>query len=189
MAWPNPPKTWVTGELVDATDLNTELRDALNAIFPVGTFILRAATYTTVETAVEGRWLQCNGVAVSRTTYSVLFTYLNGLSPALPFGTGDGVTTFTLPDLRGRTAVAEGEHANVDSMGDSDGVAIANRQPQHRHTVVSFGTGSGGGQAISAPSSFTAQSSFNNSEIGPASSPLDAPAYLVVGSYFIKYTS
>jgi microcystin-dependent protein len=187
MAWPNPPATWTTGQVVTATDLNTELRDALISVLPIATLILRCAAYTTTETAVEGRWLQCNGAAVSRTTYAALFAYLNSLSPALPFGTGDGSTTFNLPDLRGRGAWAEGEHTTVDVMGDSDGVAVANRSPNHRHTVEYGGSGSDStilGDV--GPGSITAGEIATKSA-ATTGTPVDSPAYLVVGSYFIKY--
>lgn len=181
------PRTWVTGELVTGSLLNTHLRDNLNSVLPIGTYILRAANYATVETAVEGRWLQCNGVAVSRSTYSDLFSYLNGLTPALPFGTGDGVTTFTLPDLRGRAAFAEGEHTEMDAMGDSDGVAIANRSASHSHLLRSHNE--------TGFSQWLTRQAFNGGAAPPFGYPtsgnpnlLDKPAYLVAGSYFIKYT-
>lgn len=45
-------------------------------------------------------YLVCDGSAVSRTTYLTLFTALGGA--ASPYGSGDGSTTFNLPDLRGR---------------------------------------------------------------------------------------
>jgi microcystin-dependent protein len=54
------------------------------------------------------------GQAISRTTYAALFA-LTGTN----FGSGDGSTTFNLPDLRGRVA------AKVDNMGG----AAANRLP------------------------------------------------------------
>jgi phage-related tail fiber protein len=41
-------------------------------------------------------WLRCNGAAISRTTYSNLFSVI-GTS----FGVGDGSTTFNVPDFRG----------------------------------------------------------------------------------------
>jgi len=53
------------------------------------------------------------GQAVSRTTYATLFSMLSGLSPSLPFGPGDGATTFNLPDLRGRAIFG------LDNMGGS----------------------------------------------------------------------
>ena len=48
-------------------------------------------------------WLLCNGQTVSRTTYISLFTAIG-----TTFGAGDGVTTFTLPDMRGRISVGAG---------------------------------------------------------------------------------
>lgn len=51
-------------------------------------------------------WLMCDGSAVSRTTFAELFA-----SIGTTYGTGDGSTTFNLPDLRGRVA------AGKDNMG------------------------------------------------------------------------
>lgn len=41
-------------------------------------------------------YLACNGAAISRSTYSALFTVIG-----TTYGVGDGSTTFNLPDLRG----------------------------------------------------------------------------------------
>lgn len=46
--------------------------------------------------AVPSDYLECNGAAVSRTTYADLFSYLS-----TTYGVGNGSTTFNLPDLRG----------------------------------------------------------------------------------------
>lgn len=51
-------------------------------------------------------WLLCDGSAVSRTTYSRLFSAIGST-----YGAGDGSTTFNLPDLRGRAV------AGKDDMG------------------------------------------------------------------------
>ena len=51
-------------------------------------------------------WLLCFGQAVSRTTYAGLFATIS-----TTYGSGDGSTTFTLPDLRGRVVAGE------DDMG------------------------------------------------------------------------
>lgn len=48
-------------------------------------------------------WLVCDGSAVSRTTYATLFAAIG-----TTWGTGDGSTTFNLPDLRGRTPIGAG---------------------------------------------------------------------------------
>ena len=163
--------------------MNTHVRDNLISILPIATMILRAAPYTTTETAVEGRWLQCNGVAVSRTTYADLFNYLNSLSPALPFGEGDLVTTFNLPDMRGRTAYAEGEHADVDVMGDSDALAIASRGPAHHHRFDMEQPASGNGNNPGAGNTLAVGQDGTTTGGGAQ----DKPSYLVVGSYFIKF--
>jgi microcystin-dependent protein len=41
-------------------------------------------------------WMECNGAAISRTTYGTLFAAIG-----TNYGSGDGATTFNLPDLRG----------------------------------------------------------------------------------------
>lgn len=57
---------------------------------PAGVVLMHAAS-----TAPTG-WLECNGAAVSRTTYATLFAAIG-----TTWGAGDGSTTFHLPDLRG----------------------------------------------------------------------------------------
>lgn len=59
-------------------------------------------------TSAPAGWLLCYGQAVSRTTYAALFAAIS-----TEFGTGDGSTTFNLPDLRGRVI------AGQDDMGGS----------------------------------------------------------------------
>ena len=53
-------------------------------------------------------WVLCDGSAISRTDYSTLFAVVS-----TSFGTGDGSTTFNVPDLRGRMLVGK------DDMGGS----------------------------------------------------------------------
>jgi microcystin-dependent protein len=48
-------------------------------------------------------WLLCQGQAVSRTTYSDLFSAIG-----TTFGSGDGSTTFNLPDLRDKAVMGAG---------------------------------------------------------------------------------
>jgi len=54
-------------------------------------------------------WLLCYGQAISRTIYAALFSVIS-----TTYGSGDGSTTFNLPDCRGRTM------AGLDNMGGSD---------------------------------------------------------------------
>lgn len=170
MAW-TTPRTWVSTELVTAGNMNTHIRDDMLSMLPLACYIDRAGNATSIETTLDGRFLECNGVAVSRTTYADLFGYYNGLTPALPFGVGDASTTFNLPDFRGRFGVYEGTHADV-TLGDNDGDAVADRTPNHGHTP------------------------YTVTELGPAGSgtflmrtiPVDTGAFLVGGVRWVKFT-
>lgn len=73
------------------------------AALPVGTIIDYAGA-----SAPDG-YLLCFGQAVSRVTYAKLFAVIG-----TTFGTGNGSTTFNLPDLRGRVI------AGKDDMGGAD---------------------------------------------------------------------
>lgn len=53
--------------------------------------------------SVPKGWLLCNGSAVSRTTYSRLFSAIG-----TAYGEGDGSTTFNLPDLRETVPIGVG---------------------------------------------------------------------------------
>jgi len=61
-------------------------------------------------------YLICDGTAVSRTTYAALFQVIS-----TTYGSGDGSTTFNLPDFRGRVAVAKSTDTEFDVMGEKGG--------------------------------------------------------------------
>jgi phage-related tail fiber protein len=65
--------------------------------------------YFATNTAPTG-YLKANGAAISRTTYANLYAVI-GTS----FGSGDGVTTFNLPDLRGEFIRAWDDGRGIDS--------------------------------------------------------------------------
>lgn len=82
-----------------------------------------------------------NGQAVSRTTYDALYAALGGGSS--PFGQGDGVTTFNLPYLNGRTIMFNNPMGGVNNvglsaraMGDLIGSETASFSHQHNFSVV-----------------------------------------------------
>ena len=82
-------------------------------VLPTGSVIPFAG-----KTAPTG-WLLCQGQAVSRTTYAQLFSVIG-----TTFGSGDGSTTFNLPDLRGRVAVGVDSDANLGTRAGTKGAAI-----------------------------------------------------------------
>jgi microcystin-dependent protein len=67
-------------------------------------------------TAAPTGWLLCYGQNVDRTTYADLFTAIG-----TTYGVGDGSTTFTLPDIRGRVV------AGQDDMGGSSANRLTNQ--------------------------------------------------------------
>lgn len=97
-------------------------------------------------------WLICDGRAISRTEYSELF-YAIGTT----YGSGDGSTTFNIPDLRGRVSIGVGTtQANNENywgsditnltgattnftLGESGGetkhTLNTNQMPNHRHSI------------------------------------------------------
>ena len=84
-------------------------------------------------------WLGCDGSTVSRTTYAALFAVIGTI-----YGSGDGSTTFHLPDMRGRfpmglsaTSVNEARTLGQNEIGfNSNGDTIQGRDDRmdHRHT-------------------------------------------------------
>lgn len=81
-------------------------------------------------------YLECDGSAVSRTTYADLFAVI-GTS----YGAGDGSTTFNLPDLRGKVTVGQDTNdTDFDALGDTGGakstVLTKYNLPNHSHTYM-----------------------------------------------------
>lgn len=72
-------------------------------------------------------FFECNGAAISRTTYSKLFARIG-----TTFGTGDGSTTFNLPDLRGEFIRGWDQGRGVD-VGRTLGSAQQDEFRMHYH--------------------------------------------------------
>tara|TARA_R110001599_G_scaffold1181_2_gene5839 strand:+ start:76 stop:696 length:621 start_codon:yes stop_codon:yes gene_type:complete len=68
--------------------------------------------------APDAGWLLCNGADVSRSTYARLFAAIS-----TAYGTGDGSSTFGLPDLRDRVLLGKG--TNNSTLGTETGSAAA----------------------------------------------------------------
>lgn len=99
---------------------------------PIGTINAYAGS------AAPAEWLLCGGQAVSRTTYANLYAALG-----TTYGSGDGSTTFNLPDLRGRVLAGKdnmgGTSANrlTDQSGGVDGDGLGNVGGDETHTLAS----------------------------------------------------
>ena len=77
-------------------------------------------------------WLAADGAAVSRTTYSALWTALGTTSS--PYGQGDGSTTFNLPDLR--ASFVRGAGSDGTATAGSFGVKQADAFQGHIHSAT-----------------------------------------------------
>jgi microcystin-dependent protein len=90
-------------------------------------------------TAAPTGWLLCDGSAVSRTTFAALFAVLG-----TAFGSGDGSTTFNVPDLRQRFPLGKATSGTGSTLGGTGGTI------DHTHALDTatshaqlFATGSG----------------------------------------------
>lgn len=111
----------------------------------------------TTDTAPNG-WKLCDGSAISRSTYSDLFAIIG-----TTYGTGDGSTTFNLPNLKGKVIVGyNASETEFDNLGETGGEKThtldISEMPAHSHT------GS------------TVASRNNNSSAGTADSVVEAQA-------------
>jgi len=145
-------------------------------------------------------WLLCYGHAVSRTTYAALFTAVG-----TTFGSGDGSTTFNLPDLRGRAPFGVdnmgGTAANritsggsgisgttLGGAGGAETVTLTQAQmPSHSHTYTAAGPSdtSANGQPQGGISDFDNYSNYSTSSIGGGDAHNNMPPALVL-NYIIK---
>lgn len=112
-------------------------------------------------------WLMCQGQAVSRTTYAELFAVIG-----TAFGSGDGSSTFNLPDMRESVPKGAGLTGKSNNHMDADGLAVGefldDRLQNHTHDFDDSIWRSGGtGGAIATGShqfgTFTATGSVSNS--------------------------
>lgn len=119
-------------------------------LVPVGTVISTALSAT-----VSG-WLLCDGSNVSRTTYAGLFAAIG-----TTYGSGDGSTTFGVPNLKGRIPVGlDAAQTEFDTLGETGGAKA------HTHTNSNTGTAGAHTHAIDPP--LTATTSVDHTHTAPS---------------------
>ena len=80
-------------------------------------------------------YLLCDGSAVSRTTYAELFSVIG-----TEFGSGDGSTTFNIPNLTGRLAIGQSnDHLFASSGGEETHALTTGEIASHLHSVPTHG--------------------------------------------------
>ena len=195
------PSAPYTGQLIFETDTfamkfwnGSSWQGAISA--PSGTVDMFAGS-----TAPTG-WLLCYGQAVSRTTYADLFAAIS-----TTYGTGDGSTTFNLPDLRGRVAAGKDDMggsaasrltsttitSGATTLGNNGGAQThtltASQMPSHTHTTESAYGGAANASrlnnAASGGSGTSSFSYFNTSSAGSDTAHNNVQPTIIL-NYIIK---
>lgn len=95
---------------------------------PVGT------VYLWYSDTIPDNYLLCNGQAVSRVDYDELFNLWGTM-----YGSGDGSTTFNIPDLRDYVPVGKSDDVNLNEIGKKYGeknhLLTVEEMPSHTHTA------------------------------------------------------
>lgn len=119
-------------------------RPDLSAVIPPGTIIHYAGR------TVPSGWLICNGANASRTDYAALFAAIGTI-----YGTGDGVTTFGLPDMGDR--FLEGA-TYTGAVGTYHSAGLPN--------ITGYFSNNGDGRFENSSGSFTNNTSVTRSHSG-----------------------
>lgn len=123
-------------EAAPASDASVDTAWLAGGFIPIGCIL----GYGGTSDPAGGAWLICDGRAVSRATYAGLFNVISTV-----FGTGDGSTTFNLPDTRGRTLVGAGTGSGLtartrgDKIGEEGHLQAASELHPHSHTLQDTG--------------------------------------------------
>lgn len=104
----------------------------INIIIPPG--MVRMFGGPTIPTG----WLACDGSPVSRTTYAALYAAIGTY-----WGVGDNISTFNLPDFRGRSPLGYvntalsgiTSRAFASNGGEENHLLNSNEMPNHNHTL------------------------------------------------------
>lgn len=137
---------------IDGHIADTDLHSGV----PVGTILEDAGASTPTG------FLPCNGSAVSRTTYSALFARIG-----TTYGTGDGSTTFNVPDRRGRFGLGKAASGTGSVLGSTGGALDhVHSLPGHYHGMGTGAdlniTSSGGGGTVNIDHGHTASGSASS---------------------------
>lgn len=97
---------------------------------PLGTVLMWLT-----NSAPSADYLICDGAAISRSTYSDLFSLIG-----TTYGSGDGSTTFNLPNMKGRVPVGrDSGDAPFDTLGETGGAKThtldISEIPSHTHSI------------------------------------------------------
>ena len=145
------------------------------------------------NTAPEG-WLLCDGSVISRATYSNLFSVISEI-----YGSGDGSTTFAIPDLRGRMAMGLDNmggtstdrvtNVEADNMGGNAGTEVhqltVDELASHNHYLQNQ-SGSNGWDKVGIGGAGQLGTGLNTAYTGDNQPHNNMPPYMAL-NYIIKF--
>lgn len=138
-------------------------------------------------------YLLCDGSAVSRTTYAALFNIIS-----TTYGSGDGSTTFNVPDLRQRFPLGKAASGTGSTLGGTGGAIDHTHDISHTHQVDPPNTTSGVPSSTVAATNLTGTAAstththdiniaaFTSGAASTSTSGTSNPPY-VVFNYIIKF--
>lgn len=112
--------TTTKGIVEEATSSETALGTAAGGtgarlfVNPSSLWMIGEVRFVAFSSVPTG-WLECDGSAVSRSTYSALFSAIS-----TTYGVGDGSSTFNLPDFKGRMPIGKGATAWTTTFASTD---------------------------------------------------------------------
>lgn len=186
------------GKLYSKDDAGTEtaLGGSSSGAVPSGSVTAYAGS------SAPSGWLLCYGQAISRTTYATLFAAIG-----TAYGTGDGSTTFNIPDLRGRAPFGKddmgGTAANrltaagagitgttLGASGGAETVTLTVAQlAAHSHSAstnaLAMGSAGSGAPSMQNQDTSPATASVSIGSTGSDSAHQNTPPALVL-NYIIK---
>lgn len=122
----------------------------ISVVSPAGTVVQYAGS------SAPSGWLLADGSAVSRTTYATLYAVVG-----TTYGSGNGSTTFNLPNLKGKVPVGrDSADTSFDALGETGGAKThtltTSEMPSHSHDInVDYSSG----WAVGIPNSATKNAS------------------------------
>jgi microcystin-dependent protein len=137
--------------------------EAITGNVPIGTIVPYGGA------SAPGGYLMCNGAAISRATYADLFAAIS-----TTYGSGDGSTTFNLPNLQQKFPLGKASSGTGSTLGSSGGTI----DHQHQH-ISPLGISSGSLMGI-LPSNTSMD--YNGSSYDLLNIPGTTDGYYIVDS-------
>jgi microcystin-dependent protein len=146
----------------NSVDIKYANQAATAQVVPIG-----AVINTAVPTTAATGWVFCYGQDLSRTTYAALFAAIG-----VTYGIGNGTTTFTLPDLRGRVIAGKDDMGGVSAnrltglSGGINGDTLGGTGGTESNTLVAGQiptiTGTSGTESQTHTHTYTTRSTASN---------------------------